>query len=701
MSNNQLSLFDINKKDVEITKPIRLIELFAGYGSQAMAMKRLGINFESYRMIEFDKYAVKSYNAVHNTDYDTTDIRDIHGSDLGIVDTDLYEYFMTYSFPCTDISLAGKQLGMSKDSNTRSSLLWEVERILTELKESDSPLPQILFMENVPAVHNKKNLPDFQKWIQFLEQLGYHSFYHDLNAKDYGVPQSRNRCFMFSFLDDVRYEFPAPFSLENPLSALLEKEVDEKYYIKTEKAEKLIKDLIAKNILSDINKASKSFNDNDSIKQKEEKTPVIDSKIKQIGNLVERENYANPQVGRVYSSDGISPTLSTMQGGDRQPKVIVKSNICIDDTQGFEATLRIYDNVAPSLRSQRSGLKTIVTTHRGYVEAEAKTAEQQLEHQTDGVSNTLATVQKDNLVLKNTVINDRGFKDKEPQISHGYTPTLRAEAHGNLPKIVERVGQISSEGSQCGTVFSDRGLAPTTKKQDAFDCYTTRFGENSCSNEDIAKVDKSLIPDHTLLTGGFPCLTGDALIWTKKGEKELINVKVGDFVLSHDGRYHRVLNFFEQGVKMTYKIRVKGYRPVIATANHKFLVREKYVTKNAKCISTHFSEPKWMQVDEMKGKNVYFAGMFPHLIGTEYFSRSFDWKPLESITEYKELPVYDIEVQDTHSFVVNGRYISHNCQDYSVAHSLSKSKGIEGKKRCFILADCGYFKRETATIWLV
>lgn len=453
MSNDRLSLFDINKKDVEITKPIRLIELFAGYGSQAMAMKRLGINFESYRMIEFDKCAVKSYNAVHNTDYDTTDIRDIHGSDLGIVDTDLYEYFMTYSFPCTDVSLAGKQLGMSKDSNTRSSLLWEVERILTELKESDSPLLQILFMENVPAVHNKKNLPDFQKWIQFLEQLGYHSFYHDLNAKDYGVPQSCNRCFMFSFLDDVRYEFPAPFSLENPLSALLEKEVDEKYYIKAEKAEKLIKDLIAKNILSDTNKSSKSFNDNDSIKQKEEKTSFIDSKIKQIGNLVERENYANPQVGRVYSSDGISPTLSTMQCGDRQPKVIVKSNICIDDTQGFEVIPRVYDNITPSLRSQRSGLKTIVATHGEYVEAKAKMLEQQLEHQT--------TVQKDNLVLENIVINDRGFKDKEPQISQGYAPTLRAEFHGNLPKIVERVGQISNEGSQCGTVFSDQGLAPT------------------------------------------------------------------------------------------------------------------------------------------------------------------------------------------------------------------------------------------------
>ena len=237
--------------------------------------------------------------------------------------------------------------------------------------------------------------------------------------------------------------------------------MDEKYYIKTEKAEKLIKDLIAKNILSGSHNIIHASNEYDSPSKEAGKATVIDSKIKQVGNLVERENYAKPQVGRVYSSDGISPTLSTMQGGDRQPKVIVKSNICIDDTQGFEAEPRIYDSVVPSLRSQRSGLKTIVATHREYVEAEAEMAEQQLEHQTDGANNTLTAVHKDSLVLENTVINDRGFKDKEPQISHGYAPTLRAEAHGNLPKIVERVGQISNEGSQCGTVFSDRGLAPT------------------------------------------------------------------------------------------------------------------------------------------------------------------------------------------------------------------------------------------------
>lgn len=356
---------------------------------------------------------------------------------------------------------------MSKDSKTRSSLLWEVERILTELKESNAPLPQILFMENVSAIHNKKNMPDFLAWIEFLESLGYHSFYQDLNAKDYGIPQSRNRCFMFSFLEDVTYEFPEPFPLKKLLADILERNVDEKYYIKTEKAEKLIKDLIARNILPS---CCDSLNEEEldtptnlaAYPDNKENSVIANPQIKQIGNLVERENYANPQVGRVYAGNGVAPTLSTMQGGDRQPKVIVKSNICIDDTQEFEDKPRVYNNTVPSLRSQRSGLKTIVAMRGRYVNPSGdKETKQQLEPQMNGTYNALTTVQKDNLVLENTVINDKGFKDKEPQISQGYAPTLRAESHGNLPKVVEKVGQISNDGSQCGTVFSDRGLAPT------------------------------------------------------------------------------------------------------------------------------------------------------------------------------------------------------------------------------------------------
>jgi DNA (cytosine-5)-methyltransferase 1 len=114
-------------------KTIRLIELFAGYGSQALAIKRLGIPYEHYRVVEFDKYAVKSYNAIHGTNFTVTDIRDVTGEDLGIVETDKYNYLLTYSFPCTDLSIAGNMQGMSRDSGTRSGLLWEVERILREL----------------------------------------------------------------------------------------------------------------------------------------------------------------------------------------------------------------------------------------------------------------------------------------------------------------------------------------------------------------------------------------------------------------------------------------------------------------------------------------------------------------------------------------------------------------------------------------
>lgn len=216
---------------------IRLIELFAGYGSQALALKRINIPFESYRVVEFDKYAVASYNALHDTDFKPLDIRQVHAKDLGIVDTDEYTYLMTYSFPCTDLSIAGKREGMSKDSGTRSGLLWEVERILEECED----LPQVLLMENVPQVHGEKNLKDFSSWINFLTSKGYRSKWKDLNAKDYGIPQNRERCFMVSYLDkDKRFEFPEPLRLDKTLSDYLEDTVDEKYYLSSDKVPPLI-----------------------------------------------------------------------------------------------------------------------------------------------------------------------------------------------------------------------------------------------------------------------------------------------------------------------------------------------------------------------------------------------------------------------------------------------------------------------------
>lgn len=234
--NEQLSLFH----NYKICKPIRLIELFAGIGSQAMALKRLGADFEHYKMIEFDKFAVKSYNVIHDTDFGSMDITKIHGNDLEIIDTDRYCYLMTYSFPCQDLSPAGKQKGMVKGSGTRSGLLWEVERLLNEVDN----LPQVLLMENVPAVHGKKNIDDFQKWIAFLENKGYSNYWQDLNAKNYGVAQNRNRCFMVSILGDWNFTFPEPIELQRVMEDCLEDEVDKKYYINNEKSQKMIQKLI-------------------------------------------------------------------------------------------------------------------------------------------------------------------------------------------------------------------------------------------------------------------------------------------------------------------------------------------------------------------------------------------------------------------------------------------------------------------------
>jgi len=170
-------MFDGNK-EFSNNKPIRFIELFGGIGCQAKALENLNVKFEHYRMCDFDKYAVQSYNAVHGTKFVPSDITKLKAKDLGIVETNKYDYIMTYSFPCTDLSVAGKCAGMGRDSGTRSGLLWEVERLLKECNE----LPQVLLMENVPQVHGKKNINNFSEWCAFLESKGYKNYWKDLDG---------------------------------------------------------------------------------------------------------------------------------------------------------------------------------------------------------------------------------------------------------------------------------------------------------------------------------------------------------------------------------------------------------------------------------------------------------------------------------------------------------------------------------------
>lgn len=207
---DQITIFDLTLPQFQIDRPIRLIELFAGIGSRAMALRDLGADFEHWRVVEFEPNAVTSYNAIHGTHFEPQDITKITGADLGIADTEKYCYIMTYSFPCQDLSSAGKQRGMKKGSGTRSGLLWEVERLLNEV----GSLPQVLLMENVTEVHGEKNAGHFQDWISFLESKGYSNYWQDINASDYGVAQNRDRCIMVSILGQYNYKFPAGSSLK-------------------------------------------------------------------------------------------------------------------------------------------------------------------------------------------------------------------------------------------------------------------------------------------------------------------------------------------------------------------------------------------------------------------------------------------------------------------------------------------------------
>ena len=125
---------------------------------------------------------------------------------------------------------------MSKGSGTRSGLLWEVERLLNEVEN----LPQVLLMENVTQVHGENNIDIFYDWIDFLESKGYHNYWQDLNAKDYGIAQNRNRTFMVSLLEDIPFHFPEPKPLTKKMKDYLEDSVDEKFYVNTKKSQQLI-----------------------------------------------------------------------------------------------------------------------------------------------------------------------------------------------------------------------------------------------------------------------------------------------------------------------------------------------------------------------------------------------------------------------------------------------------------------------------
>ncbi|MDY4498694.1 MAG: DNA (cytosine-5-)-methyltransferase [Prevotella sp.] len=255
----QLSLFD----DLEDTLPAMpaaadkneekiFLTTFSGYDSQLMAADVLREWHPDFRWTckgwsDIDKYACQMHNLVFPQFADCA-LGDITKIDWHKVkrsldgrEVDLF----TYSSPCQDISQAGKQMGLQEGSDTRSALLWRVADAVEVLR------PKYLLQENVAALVSQKFMPDFQKWLDKLSSLGYVSRWARLNAKNYGVPQNRDRVFCISMRRDVAfdYRFPEPFELKTRLEDVLEEEVSDRYFLKDDAVSKFLKENDSDNAL--------------------------------------------------------------------------------------------------------------------------------------------------------------------------------------------------------------------------------------------------------------------------------------------------------------------------------------------------------------------------------------------------------------------------------------------------------------------
>lgn len=263
------------------------LSLFSGIGAFEKALDNLGVSYDLVGYCEIDKHASKSYAAIHGVDESMNlgDITKVDAKELpkGI---DL----VTYGFPCQDISIAGKQKGLIDENGkqTRSGLFFEALRIIEETQ------PRVAIAENVKNLTGKRFAEQFKIVLDSLETAGYNNYWKVLNLKDFGIPQNRERVFIVSIRKDVdngTFKFPNGFPLELRLKDMLEDEADDKYFLPMKMSERIATDTNSSN------------------------------RIEIVGML---DMKGNEQVRRVYGADGIAPTLSTMQGGHRQPKVLIK-----------------------------------------------------------------------------------------------------------------------------------------------------------------------------------------------------------------------------------------------------------------------------------------------------------------------------------------------------------------------------------------
>ena len=452
--------------------PLRLIELFAGIGSQTQALTNIGIAHKVVAISEIDKYAIQSYEAMHGKANNLGDIRKIEE----LPDADLW----TYSFPCQDISVAGKGAGIKE--GTRSGLLFEVERLLRVASEKGT-LPKYLLLENVKNLVSKKFKADFDKWLDFLAELGYTNYWKVLNAKDYGIPQNRERVFCVSIRGEHKpFVFPKPKELTIRLRDMIDEAVDERFYLK----ESTIRSILR----STFNSRRDSIRPGDGLANTLLARDWRGPQCVQVGEVVGGKWDKMHDISkRVYEPDGIAPTVHCQQGGNTELKIAEdfvlgglqkhqtprtdgisptlteamgkgggQTPIIIDTAepkerfykQAFETlkenecevgdTIDAFNKkvnksgVCPTLTTRPEGFKTAILPVVGAMrgrnpeDPSDRTAgvptEQRLEINEKGLCNALTTVQKDNLVIE---------EDKQDYVSRRYNEFI--EEKGYVPEM--------------------------------------------------------------------------------------------------------------------------------------------------------------------------------------------------------------------------------------------------------------------------
>lgn len=410
---------------------LKVTTLFTGIGAQEAALKRLGLDFKVVGISEIDKYAIQSYEAINGPTRNYGDITQIERLD--------YADLWTYSSPCVDFSTAGKQEGLYKadGSLTRSGLLLHVERLLTESVLFGTQ-PKYLLLENVKALVSKKFMPDFQRWLDKLEQLGYNNYWQVLNAKDYGIPQNRERVFVVSIRKDVDtkgYKFPSPVPLEKRLKDMLEPVVDEKYYLSADKVEKFLQN-------GNTNPSGKGMNGNvctGDICNTLTTNKGEGLKIKEISNTI-RCGGGGSLDGK-HTWDIVATPVNLDKDGNARAICSNYSNQGVDNIlglKGFGCT-GVIEPLCAASRGRNPDNPSDRTT--------GIPTEQRLEINYTGCTNTLTTVQKDNYVVEPKVIQlgnivstgnwdnpQRGRIDSPS----GCSPALNTCQGGGLePKILE------------------------------------------------------------------------------------------------------------------------------------------------------------------------------------------------------------------------------------------------------------------------